>query len=60
MERAIAGNCRAPDNGAKGKYKGKYEAENGTAAALRDSRPHMTYEKAPCDYRISSKNLVQN
>ena len=38
---------------------GKFEAENCNAAALRDSRPHMTSEKAPCDYSRSATDSVQ-
>ena len=56
MERAIAGNRRAPDNGTKDKY----AAENGSAAALGDSRPRaMTSEKAPCDYSRNATGYVQ-
>ena len=29
---------------------GNYAAENGNAVALKDSRPPMISEKAPCDY----------
>ena len=38
---------------------GKYAAENGNAAALRDSRPRMTLEKTPCDYSRSATGSVQ-
>ena len=59
IERAISGNHHAPDNGAKGKYDRQYAAENGNAAALRDSRPGMTSEKAPCNYSRSATGSVQ-
>ena len=35
MERAIAGNRRVPDNGAKANTIGKYAAENGNAATIK-------------------------
>ena len=38
---------------------GKYEVENSNAAALRDSRPRMISEKAPCDYSRSATDSVQ-
>ena len=38
---------------------GKYAAENGNTAALGDSRPRMTSEKAPCDYSRSAIGSVQ-
>ena len=62
VERAIAGNRRAPDNGTEGKCNKQihvHAAENGNPAALRDSRPRMTSEKAPCDYSRSATGYVQ-
>ena len=38
---------------------GKYATENGNAAALGDSRPRMTSEKAPGDYSRSATGSVQ-
>ena len=38
---------------------GKYADENGNAAVLGDSRPHMTSEKALCDYSRSATGSVQ-
>ena len=55
MERTIAANRCALDIGAKSKY----AAENGNAVALRDSRPPMTSEKAPCNYSRSATGYVQ-
>ena len=38
---------------------GKYAAKNGNAAALGDSRPHMTSEKEQCDYSRSAASSIQ-
>ena len=38
---------------------GEYAAENGNAAALRDSSPRMTSEKALGDYSRSAPGSVQ-
>ena len=38
---------------------GKYAAGNGNAAALGDSMPCITLEKAPCDYSRSATGSVQ-
>ena len=38
---------------------GKYAAENDNAAALRDSRPRITSEKAPGDNSRSAPGSVQ-
>ena len=38
---------------------GKYAAENGNAAALRNSRPRMTLEKALYDYSRSATSSEQ-
>ena len=38
---------------------GNHATENCNAAGLRDSRPRMTSEKAPCDYSRSATDSEQ-
>ena len=59
MERAIAGIAVRRTMARKANTISKYAAENVNAAALKDSKPRMTSEKAPCDYSKSATGSGQ-